>query len=163
MLHSNNQLGLESFSVLYRKPSNSERPHPQEVHTDRETVRSKTKKNEEQTIEKCLERLERNSTQMNIRSLFNVLVLVALSTAATMKKAGRLTYTPVWNEGTPIPEAFPNTIERTTLVTRGNKKISQKYHLIVIDGSEKLEILVGPFVDQLQDYFEATGINGLRR
>ena len=35
MLHSNNQLGLESFSVLYRKPSNSERPHPQEVHTDR--------------------------------------------------------------------------------------------------------------------------------
>ena len=35
MLHSNNQLGLESFSVLYRKPSNSERPHPQEVNTDR--------------------------------------------------------------------------------------------------------------------------------
>ncbi|EJK51030.1 hypothetical protein THAOC_29839, partial [Thalassiosira oceanica] len=100
---------------------------------------------------------------MNIRSLFNVLALVALSTAATMKKAGRLTYMPVWNEGTPIPEAFPNTIERTTLVTRGNKKISQKYHLIVIDGSEKLEILVGPFVDQLQDYFEAAGINGRER
>lgn len=35
MVEANDQLGLESFSVLFRKPSNNECPHPQEVHTDR--------------------------------------------------------------------------------------------------------------------------------
>ena len=53
-------------------------------------------------------------------------------------------------------QAFLNVVEKTALVTRGTKKIYHKYHLIKIDGTEKLEILVGPFVDQLLEYFEAS-------
>ena len=80
-----------------------------------------------------------------------------------MKRDGRLTYTPAWDEGTSISEAFPNVVEKTTLVQNGANRIYHKYTLIKIDGSEPLEVLVGPFFDMLKEYFEAAGINSTER
>ncbi|EJK44602.1 hypothetical protein THAOC_36846, partial [Thalassiosira oceanica] len=132
----------------------------------------------DQSIEKLRGEIEneQKSEEQKSRSAPSVLIetqrirtseaLFALVIAATMSREGRLrrlTYMSAWDEGAPITEAFPNVVEKSTLVTRGNRRITNNYYLIKINGTEKLEILVGPFVDQLQDYFEAAGINGPER
>lgn len=78
-----------------------------------------------------------------------------------MKSNGRLQYRPPYVTSESDENNFPNGITKTvTRTLPNNDRTSTIYYLIKLDGNENLEVMVGKFVDNLNKYCDAAGLNG---